>query len=104
MEKHELPSLLEQLSGLARLLGRSGAALVRVVDNAGRTHEAAQHIVVLTKMEPIALIIHGRRPTALIDREALGVVGTLAAEPPANELTDRVPALVAANASVRARV
>ena len=75
MEKHELPSLLEQLSGLARLLGRSGAALIRAVDNAGRTHEAAQHIVVLTKMEPIALI-HDRWPTALIDREALGVVGT----------------------------
>ena len=75
MVKHELPSLLEQLSRRARLLGRSGAALVSVVDNAGRTHEAAQHIVVLTKMEPIALI-HDRRPTALIDREALGVVGT----------------------------
>ena len=83
--------VFSQLSRRARLPGRSGAALVSAVDNnAGRTHEASQHIVVLTKMEPIALI-HDRRPTALIDREALGVVGTLAAEPPANELTDRVP-------------
>jgi hypothetical protein len=37
-------------------------------------------------------------------RETLGVVGMLATELPANELTDRVIELVAANALVRARV
>jgi hypothetical protein len=103
MEEHEHAGLLQALSFLARRLRRSGMSLVDVLDNTRGANKAAENVV-LAEVEPITFI-HNRRPTSLVDAEALRVKRALAADFATNELAAREVAHPTADeGSVRALV
>jgi hypothetical protein len=104
MEEHEHSGLLQALSFLAHRLRRSGVSFVDVLDNTRGTNKAAENVVVLAEVEPITFV-HNRRPTSLVDAEALRVKRALAADFATNELAAReVAHLTADEGSVRALV